>query len=275
MYRALVISLALHLAVVAWALVSVPQLPVSETPPIDVTLITLTEFARLTQDKPDKDETMGNALLPAETPKKGAPPAPEPPLDAGGPTVTALQTLEPVPEEPVEEHEALQQSRDHTLGVEQTLADHEELKQEQTFDPGSIATVSTDPDKKVGALPVFAPDSQQRVGGREGSDTLLTARDAAALESAITAQLKRCLSPPQGDRRNESSIVTLRWHLNLDGSLDGEPMVARPKLGHAFEIAADDAIRAVKQCQPFKLEQGQYHIWRTIVWDFFDTRDEH
>jgi colicin import membrane protein len=256
-YRGLVVSLALHLAVVAWGLISIPHLTLSEAPPIEVTLVTSTEFARLSQDKPAKDDPKGNALLQPETPKKGAPLAPEP-LDAGGNKVTALLDLEPVPREPLEEQKALQQS----------LGAHEELKNKQTFDPGSIGTISTGSDDKDGALLVSSPDSQQRVGGREGGDTLITARELAALVSAITAQLKRCWK--EGDRRNEAARVTLRWRLNPDGSLDGEPQVAWRKLGLDFEIAAD-AIRAVKQCQPFKLDQGKYQAWRTIVWDFFDA----
>jgi colicin import membrane protein len=61
----------------------------------------------------------------------------------------------------------------------------------------------------------------------------------------------------------------LRWNLRPDGSLDGEPVVVNPARGDAlFQLAADAAIRAVKECSPFPLPPDKYSAWKTIERNF-------
>jgi hypothetical protein len=91
------------------------------------------------------------------------------------------------------------------------------------------------------------------------------------LKGAVSAQLRRCWRQAAGDGV-ETIIVTVRWRLRRDGSLDGEPQVEDPEGSPAFQIAAAAAVGAVKACAPFRLPADKYSKWRTIIWDF-DPRE--
>jgi colicin import membrane protein len=67
-------------------------------------------------------------------------------------------------------------------------------------------------------------------------------------------------------------VVTVRWRLRPDGSLEGEPTLDSPQSGPVYQIAAEAAIRAVKACSPFTLPPDRYWAWKSIIWDF-DPRE--
>jgi hypothetical protein len=62
--------------------------------------------------------------------------------------------------------------------------------------------------------------------------------------------------------------VTIRWHLGRDGRLLGQPEVFGQQVTPEIKPWAEWAMRAVRECQPFKL---RYNVWKTIVWDFDPT----
>lgn len=61
--------------------------------------------------------------------------------------------------------------------------------------------------------------------------------------------------------------VTLRWRLDEDGRLLGQPEVIEPQ-GNPGAPAAQAAIRAVRACEPFRLPVDRYHLWKEIVFNF-------
>ncbi len=101
---------------------------------------------------------------------------------------------------------------------------------------------------------------------------MLSAREEDLLKGLIISQLRNCWKLPGGGGGIETTVVTLKWHLRLDGSLDGEPAVVEPQSSAVYQIAAEAAIRAVKTCQPFNLPADKYVAWKTIIWGF-DPRD--
>lgn len=109
-------------------------------------------------------------------------------------------------------------------------------------------------------------------GAQMGDAPVLSVREQDLLRAQISAQLRSCWKLPGGGGGIETTVVTLRWRLRQDGSLDGEPMVEAPRQGMVFQIAAEAAIRAVRMCSPFQLPPDRYWAWRSLTWDF-DPRE--
>jgi colicin import membrane protein len=139
------------------------------------------------------------------------------------------------------------------------------------------ALLNKDPTKR-GAPQSAEPPTKETTntgptaGAREGADTVLSVREQDLLKGQISAQLRGCWKLPGGGGGIETTVVSLKWHLNPDGSLDGEPEIDQPQSGQVFQIAAEAAIRAVKGCSPFNLPPDKYLAWKTIIWNF-DPRE--
>jgi colicin import membrane protein len=84
----------------------------------------------------------------------------------------------------------------------------------------------------------------------------------------IQSRLKACWRLPSGGGGSDTPVVTLRWRLNPDGSLDGDPQVDQPRGDPLFRLAAEAAQRAVRECSPFDLPPERYSTWRNITWEF-------
>lgn len=109
-------------------------------------------------------------------------------------------------------------------------------------------------------------------GAQMGNAPVLSVREQDLLRAQISAQLRSCWKLPGGGGGIETTVVTLRWRLRQDGSLDGEPMIEGAQSGMVFQIAAEAAIRAVRMCSPFNLPPDKYWAWRSLTWDF-DPRE--
>ncbi|MEQ1652820.1 MAG: cell envelope integrity protein TolA [Hyphomicrobium sp.] len=136
------------------------------------------------------------------------------------------------------------------------------------------ALLDKDPKKKgqqaVGTSKT-ATATGQEAGTATGTDTVLSAREQDLLKGMIKSQLAQCWRLPGAGGGSEIPAVRLRWQLQPDGSLNGEPTVENAPgdpLGHA---AAEAALRAVRGCQPFKLPAESSEGWRDIEW-VFDPR---
>ncbi len=105
-------------------------------------------------------------------------------------------------------------------------------------------------------------------GEREGQGTQLTAREEDLLKGQISAQLRSCWRLPGGGGGTHMPVVTLKWTLRPDGTLNSAPRVQGGSSDPAFRIATESAIRAVTQCAPFDLPPKYYTSWKTIIWDF-------
>ncbi len=109
-------------------------------------------------------------------------------------------------------------------------------------------------------------------GAAEGDAPRLSVREQDLLRAQISQQLRACWKLPGGGGGIETMVVTVRWRLRPDGTLEGEPAIEAPQSGPVFQIAAEAAVRAVKSCSPFTLPQDRYWAWKSIIWDF-DPRE--
>lgn len=94
------------------------------------------------------------------------------------------------------------------------------------------------------------------------------AREQADLASAISRQLRPHWNAPQGVDV-ELLVTIVRFRLNPDGSLNGEPRVVGQSGETASNAAqkgrhAELAIRAVRLAAPFNLPPEHYQHWRSV-----------
>ena len=167
------------------------------------------------------------------------------------------------------------EERKKKLAEAKRKAEEEKKKQ---FDPDRIAAlIDKTPDKR-GAPQASTPPTKPTdytgptAGERQGTDSVLSAREQDLLKSQLSGQLRRCWHLPGGGGGIETTVVTLTWHLKPDGSLDGLPKVVEPQSGPVFQIAAEAAVRAVTRCAPFELPPDKYAVWKTVTWNF-DPRE--
>ena len=151
-------------------------------------------------------------------------------------------------------------------------------KKKQQFDPDRIAALlDKTPEKKGAPKRSNAPDPNSTfkgptAGTLEGRDDQLSAREQDLLAGMVRAQLRNCWQLPGGGGGSEIPVVTLRWQLNPDGSLNGMPRVEGGGSGPMYQIAVETAMRAVHQCAPFTLPPDKYGAWKELIWEFDPTR---
>jgi hypothetical protein len=101
-------------------------------------------------------------------------------------------------------------------------------------------------------------------GAPEGRDERMGADDVAAFRG----QISRCWSPPVGGLGGDAIVVKLRIMLNQDGTVTRPPELANDFSSPFFRPAADSAIRAVLQCQPYRMPPEKYGQWRDMLLTF-------
>lgn len=149
-----------------------------------------------------------------------------------------------------------------------------EASAKSKFDADRIAALLNKvPDKS--APPPSAPPNEATkakgpaLGAPDGRDKQISASEEAMLNGIIESRLNACWRLPSAGGGSDTPVVTLRWRLNPDGSLDGDPVVIESTRNDAlFRLAADNAIRAVRECAPFPLPRDKYSHWKVIIRSF-------
>ena len=85
-----------------------------------------------------------------------------------------------------------------------------------------------------------------------------------ALLAEVIAQAKRCWAIPDGWSDPRQVSVTLRFQLEPDGKLAGDPAVVEFPATTIGAAAAKAALTAVKQCGPYRLPADKYEQWKDI-----------
>ncbi|MEZ6022615.1 MAG: cell envelope integrity protein TolA [Hyphomonadaceae bacterium] len=90
------------------------------------------------------------------------------------------------------------------------------------------------------------------------------------VRSLARAHLRRCWRMPVDLPDPERLVVTVEFELNRNGTLNGQPRVTSPR-NYTFDppmrAAADSALRAVRQCDPYPFPDDpvvgeHYQLWR-------------
>lgn len=151
---------------------------------------------------------------------------------------------------------------------------HDEAKRKQ-FDADRMAALLNKlPDDKQAPAgnptPPQAPTPKKgpSAGAPEGRDTQLTASEKSLLLGMIVSKVKQCWNINAGLEGAGGLIPVIAFELNRDGSVRGTPKVTNPSPSPQFQDAANNAIRAVLQCQNYALPAEKYEAWEYVTLRF-------
>lgn len=285
-----------HGVVLLWSIVSFAAKPYeinSVDMPVDI--ITASEFSQLTKGvktakevttpKPmvekvadptppkeevppkvvEKKQEIATAAEPPPPPKQ-AEPKPTPPAKAEpDPAIEALEALkknEPKKTEPPKPEPPKQQAE--TPPVKKPPPP----KPAPRFDPVKTAALLDKRDPRRQNITGAELNPEPSLGSPMGSAATLSASEMDMLRS----QIQRCWSPPIGLATAKTLKIALKVNFNQNGTLQRDPALLNRDSNPMFQIAAESAIRAILQCQPYRLPIARYDVWKEVEFEF-DPRE--
>jgi outer membrane biosynthesis protein TonB len=273
MGRGTFISAALHGAILLWVLVAFPPSNLDKAPLVAIP-IDLASQADVTKVKAGTKDAKDDGVLSGKPEEK----KPEAAKEAKPPEPTASldDKAEDKKNKPKDEAAAkpdTQKQDDKTAkDPKQAAADPPKKPKPQAkrrdFNPDKIAALLNKiPDAADDPKPVMPDDGTppKKVKGQtNGTEIAMSVNEIDALR----ARIADCWTPPPGGLGADQIVVKLRLKLNEDGTLVGYPTVANSGSSPFFQAAADSAVRAVYQCQPYELPKAKYALWRDMILNF-------
>lgn len=151
----------------------------------------------------------------------------------------------------------------------------EKARQSKSFELQMAELLNKVPDQPSAAQGAEAPPSKPTTakgptaGSKTGTDNVNKARAEHMIVSMLNSAFEQCWNKPLAGGGVAAPVVTVKWNLNPDGSLQGEPKVVQTDKSNPLADQAErSALRAVQTCAPFQLPQEQYSLWREITWKF-------
>jgi colicin import membrane protein len=132
------------------------------------------------------------------------------------------------------------------------------------FDPTKIAALIDRRDPGRVAPAAAQASATSSAGIRDGLDGRLSITQRRMIDGMVREQVERCWSPPAGAMGSDDLKVRVRFSLNADGSLSGSPGVMNASAAPYFQVAAESAARAVRQCAPLRLPTQFYSYWKDV-----------
>jgi colicin import membrane protein len=215
----------------------------------------------------DKPEIQTAEARPAATPPK----PPEPKAVAVPPPAAAESKPEAKKPEPDPIAEALKKDeakkKEEARKLEEAKRREEarrreeaKKREEQKFDLDKIEALLDKRAPQRQAVTGEVPNPTPSLGATAANAPQLSQNEIDLLR----AQLMACWNPPVGLAEARDLIVIVRFALNRDGSVSGEPMVVNHGSSSLFQVAAESATRAVRRCQPFRLPASKYEAWHDV-----------
>jgi len=302
------ISAVLHGAVLAWGLVTFATKPLNATPPefISTDIISDADFSQITQGirtapkaeapkplvekvaeaKPIEEQTAklidnkpeivptADQVPPPKPPEpKKAEPKPPTPQPQAKPEPKQAFAKEPEPKiDPIAE--AIKKDTKKPDPKTQHKAETppkkiEPPKPQPKFDATRIAALLDKRDPQRRAATGETLSNTPSLGTATGRAVTLSQNELDALR----ARLRECWNVPVGVAEARDLIVTVRIQFKQDGTLQTDPRLMNSGSHPAFQVAAESALRAVRNCAPYSfLPASKYEAWKDVIVDF-DPRD--
>lgn len=121
-----------------------------------------------------------------------------------------------------------------------------------------------------------APADRARQGAGLGTQEVAALTDRLRALSRAHIARNQCWREPVDLPEPERLVITVQFSLNRHGGLEGQPRVVAPVnygFDPAMRTAAESALRAVRQCDPFPFADDpvvgdHYDQWRTMEYVF-------
>jgi len=274
MKTASIISVALHAAVLLWALISFSgkalDAPSMESLPVD--LVTTDQFSKMmkgVKDAPKKEEPAPLVEKKAEekAPEQPTPKVTEKKEIAPQPAAPPPAASEPPPDaiaEKLKQEKPKEQAKAEPKPVPPKKPD----KPQPKFDADKIAALLDKREATRETATGEQPSQAPSLGVAKGEAARLSQSEIDALR----ARLKECWNPPVG-AANVQLTVIFRVLFKRDGSLAAPPSLVQGPASEFGPVLAETGQRALIQCQPYKmLKPEHYDQWKDME-IAFDPRD--
>ncbi len=200
-----------------------------------------------------------NVTLATEVSLESTAPEPSPnPAAAIAPEISDEIVAQPIEERVIES----------TAPVRDTVS-----RRELTLPPKEQARPAEDPKDRSGLVGGDFLEGVSDTAGREGdAGERPSPRQQASINGRIIQQLRPHWNPPSGIEV-ERLVTVVRFRLNRDGSLRGNPEVLRTTgqtSANRNQVARhrEQAVRAVRLAAPFNLPERFYSGWSTVTSNF-------
>ena len=109
------------------------------------------------------------------------------------------------------------------------------------------------------------------IGVSKPTGTQLSATEQQIFLSVFSHKVQGCWTVLAGAADGRDLVVPVSFDLAPDGSLKSDPVVTSGGASPLFALAAENVIRAIRQCAPYALPPADYAKWQH--WDInFDPR---
>jgi hypothetical protein len=299
MKSGVIASVVAHLAIIGWGLFSFSASPLDashiETLPvefIEIAELTDLELGKKSAEEAEtpspNDPTETAAETPPETDLAGEdkpkpPPPPPPPPEAAPPAPPAEAEAveapappadaapEAIPEQAAEEpppQEAAPPPQQVAAAPPTPRARPDRPTPEAPQAPEAPTTSDTFTQDIAALIDRSATGSAQMPSEAPASLGVATGTQGARMTQseidALRSQITRCWVIPTGWTAPREVTVSVRFQLNLDGSVAGMPEVVEYPASQYGPVAGDNAVRAVMQCGPYALPAEKYDQWKDV-----------
>ncbi|MDO8398121.1 MAG: protein TolA [Bradyrhizobium sp.] len=293
--KTLIASVALHVCVLGWGLMSFSSkafdLMPEDSVPVDV--ISSDQLAKVmagmktgqkaptplvekvAEAKPVEDAVGKITEKPPVVTETTPPPAPEKPVekkpDPPKPVAEAKPKEEPKKEEPkpIEKKpdpkvdpiaEAIKKEEKKPKPPVQAAKPPEPVKPktERAFDQSKIAALLDKRDPSRQAVTGDTLNSNAALGLAKGK----AADNSATWGALFQAQVERCWKKPYGGIEAQKSEAAFAIKLKRDGTLEGMPVPEGTPATPYLRVYQESALRAIIECQPYKLPAAYFDEWK-------------
>jgi outer membrane biosynthesis protein TonB len=293
--KTLAASVALHVLVLGWGLVSFSTKAFEMTPedsvPVDVVspdqlahIMAGMKTGKKENPKPlvDKvaeakpvDDAVGKVTEKAPVVTETSPP-PQPKVEEkpvekkpDPPKVAEKPKQEPKPEkkpdppkvDPIAEAIKKEEKKPPPKPVAQPAAKPPEQKQkivERHFDQSKIAALLDKRDPTRNAATGDTLNSNAALGLAHGK----AADNSATWGSMFKQQVERCWKKPYGGIESQKPEAAFAIRLKRDGTLEGMPVPEGTPGTPYLRVYQESALRAIIECQPYKLPAAFFEEWK-------------
>jgi outer membrane biosynthesis protein TonB len=293
--KTLAASVALHVLVLGWGLVSFSTKAFEMTPedsvPVDVVspdqlahIMAGMKTGKKEEPKPlvDKvaeakpvDDAVGKVTEKAPVVTETSPP-PQPKVEEkpvekkpDPPKVAEKPKQEPKPEkkpdppkvDPIAEAIKKEEKKPPPKPVAQPVAKPPEQKQkivERHFDQSKIAALLDKRDPTRNAATGDTLNSNAALGLAHGK----AADNSATWGSMFKQQVERCWKKPYGGIESQKPEAAFAIRLKRDGTLEGMPVPEGTPGTPYLRVYQESALRAIIECQPYKLPAAFFEEWK-------------
>jgi outer membrane biosynthesis protein TonB len=262
------ISAALHAAILLFALVAFSSAKVDQSPlaiPIDLAAAP-SDVTKLKAGSKDAKDDAALAGKPEEPKPKAVKEAtPKPPDDTAA--LADDKPAKPKDEKPKTEIKTAAKKAEPQKTAEAKPRPKPAAKKREFSADRIAALLNKIPGAADEPKPVVPDDSAlpKKVKGQSNGTEMTMSVDEI---DALRARIADCWTPPPGGLGADRIVIKLRLKLNEDGTLVGYPTIANSDSSPFFQAAADSAVRAVYQCQPYQLPAEKYALWRDMILNF-------